>query len=98
MSKFNNNCYELLKKIPKGKVTTYKALAEALNSRAYRAIGNAMNKNENAPIIPCHRVINSNGNIGGYALGIKRKIEILKKEGIEIKNNRIDLSKFLHKF
>ncbi|MEK6889565.1 MAG: MGMT family protein [Nanoarchaeota archaeon] len=98
MDNFNEKCYDFLKKVPKGKVTTYKALAEALNSKAYRAVGQAMNKNPHAPIVPCHRVINSSGKLGGYAFGIKKKIEILKKEGIEIKDNKIDLTKFMHKF
>ena len=98
MDNFNEKCYDFLKKVPKGKVTTYKALAEALNSKAYRAVGQAMNKNPHAPIVPSHRVINSSGKLGGYAFGIKKKIEILKKEGIEIKDNKIDLTKFMHKF
>ncbi len=97
MSNFNENCYSILKKVPKGKVTTYKALAQALNSKAYRAVGQAMNKNNQAPIIPCHRVINSNGNIGGYAFGINKKIKILKEEGIEIIKNKIDLKKYMYK-
>jgi methylated-DNA-[protein]-cysteine S-methyltransferase len=95
---FNERCYDLLRKVPKGKVTTYKALAKALKSKAYRAVGNAMNKNPYAPKVPCHRVINSNGEVGGFANGTKKKIEMLKKEGIEIKNNKIDLKKYMYKF
>jgi len=53
-----------------------------------------MNKNPNAPNTPCHRVINSNGNLGGFATGIKNKIKLLKSEGIKIKNNKIDLKKY----
>ena len=95
---FNEKCYELLKKVPKGKVTTYKALARALKSKAYRAVGNAMNKNPYAPQVPCHRVINSDGKLGGFASGLKNKISMLKAEGIEIKNNQIDLNKYLFTF
>ena len=95
---FNSRCYEILKKVPKGKVTTYKALAHVLNTKAYRAIGNAMNQNPYAPKVPCHRVIKSNGEIGGFASGTNRKIEMLKKEGIVVKNNRVDLGEYLHKF
>ena len=95
---FNEKCYYLLSKVPKGQVTTYKILAEALGTKAYRAVGNAMNKNPFAPEIACHRVINSNGGIGGFASGIKNKIELLKSEGIEIKNNKIDMDKYIHKF
>lgn len=48
--------------------------------------------------VPCHRVINSDGRIGGFAHGTKKKIQMLKKEGIEIKNNKIDLKKFGFEF
>ena len=95
---FNERCYVILKKVPKGKVTTYKALAHALNSRAYRAVGNAMNKNPHAPQVPCHRVIKSDGSIGGFASGTKKKIKMLKKEGIKIINGKIDLKRYLYRF
>jgi len=92
---FNEKCYELLKKVPKGKVTTYKAIASALKSKGYRAVGNAMNKNpHNTNIYPCHRVISANGDIGGYASGTEKKIKRLKSEGIIVNNNKIDLDKF----
>jgi methylated-DNA-[protein]-cysteine S-methyltransferase len=68
---FNERCYSLLKKVPKGKVTTYKALALKLNTKAYRAVGNAMNKNPNAPKVPCHRVVGHSGDLTGFATGIK---------------------------
>ena len=84
--------------MPKGKVTTYKSLAIAMKTKAYRAVGNAMNKNPYAPEVPCHRVINSNGNLGGFALGLPKKIKMLKAEGIEIKNNKINLEKYEFKF
>ncbi len=95
---FNNRCYDLLKKVPQGRITTYRDLAHALGTKAYRAVGNAMNKNPHAPIVPCHRVINSNGNLGGFAHGLKKKIQMLKAEGIEIKNNKVDLDKFKYRF
>lgn len=96
---FSEKCYDLLKKVPKGKVTTYKEIAKALNTKAYRAVGNAMNKNPYAPQVPCHRVVSSDGSIGGFAHGQDKKIEILKKEGINIENNKIkDFEKVLFKF
>ena len=95
---FNQKCYDLLILIPKGKVTTYKEIARALNSKAYRAVGNAMNKNENAPKVPCHRVVGSNGNLVGYAYGIENKIKLLEKEGVKIINNKIDLKKYFFSF
>jgi methylated-DNA-[protein]-cysteine S-methyltransferase len=98
MKSFSERCYEVLKKVPKGKVTTYKEIAHALNSKAYRAVGTAMNKNPYAPKVPCHRVVNSDGKIGKYAWGTNKKIKMLKEEGVEIKNNKINLKKYLHKF
>ena len=95
---FNEKCYSVLRKVPRGKVTTYKELAKALKSKAYRTVGNAMNKNPYAPRVPCHRVVQSNGKVGGFASGTKKKAEMLKKEGIEIVNGKIDLKKYLYKF
>lgn len=93
---FNEKIYSLLKKVPKGKVTTYKALAEAMGTKAYRAVGQAMRNNPYAPNVPCHRVVKSNGEIGGFAGSIKsnskevkRKISMLRKEGLNIKNNKV---------
>jgi methylated-DNA-[protein]-cysteine S-methyltransferase len=89
---FNEKVWALTKKIPKGKVTTYKSLAKALNTKAYRAVGTALKNNPYAPKVPCHRVINSNGKIGSYKgkTNSKEKIKLLKKEGIKIKNNKVD--------
>jgi methylated-DNA-[protein]-cysteine S-methyltransferase len=95
---FNDKCYELLKKVPRGKVVTYKEIGRKLRSKAYRAVGNAMNHNKDLKNIHCYRVIKSDGNIGGYALGAKKKIQLLRKDGIIVKNNRIDLKKFGFKF
>lgn len=86
---FSERVYGLCKRIPKGKISTYKEIAKALNCKAYRAVGNALNKNPYKEV-PCHRVINSSGSIGGFALGTKRKIEILRKEGIKITNGRVE--------
>ena len=90
---FAEKVYSLCRKIPKGKVTTYKIIAEKLKTKAYRAVGNALNKNKSKQV-PCHRVIKSNLQIGGFAKGTKKKIQMLKKEGIVIKNNKVD-KKFL---
>jgi methylated-DNA-[protein]-cysteine S-methyltransferase len=96
---FNQQCYELLSKIPKGKISTYKQIAKTLNTKAYRAVGNAMANNPNPIIVPSHRVIKSNGLIGGYVLGIKKKISILKNEGITIKKGEIvNYKKYIHLF
>ena len=84
ITKFQDKVYELCKKVPRGKVTTYKALAEKLGSKAYRAVGNAMNKNPYAPMVPCHRVVNSDGTVGGFASGPENKIKLLKLQFIKI--------------
>ena len=97
MKNFNECCYSILRKVPKGKVTTYKAIAKALNTKAYRAVGNAMNKNPYAPEVPCHRVISSSGNVGGFASGTKKKTKMLKEEGIKIVKGKVDLTKYLYK-
>ena len=103
ISKFSEKIYELTKKIPKGKVTTYKLLAEAVGTKAYRAVGNALNRNpyrilkcEGKNTVPCHRVVDSKGHLHGFAHGLKKKAELLRKEGIKIKDNKIvDFEKFL---
>lgn len=95
---FNERCYALLRKVPKGKVTTYKALASALGTKAYRAVGNAMNKNPYAPEVPCHRVVGSDGSLVGFASGLKNKTSLLTKEGIVIQNGKIDLAQFGYTF
>ena len=96
---FNEKVLKLTKKIPKGRVTTYKIIAGKLKTKAYRAVGTALHKNKRPIIIPCHRVVNSNGFVGGYGEGIKKKIELLKKEGIKIKNKKIiNFEKILFRF
>lgn len=95
--KFSELCYELLKKIPEGRVTSYGEIARVLGTKAYRAVGNAMNKNPHSPIVPCHKVVRSDGKIGGFSRGIKKKIMLLRAEGVEIKNRRIDMAKCLYK-
>ena len=87
--RFADKVYKAVKKIPKGKVSTYKNVAEALGCKAYRAVGNALNKNPYAPIVPCHRIVCSDGSIGGFARGVKEKIRLLEKEGIKIRNNSL---------
>lgn len=78
---FQERVYEVVRKIPKGKVITYKQVAEkAGNPNAYRAVGNILNKNYD-PKIPCHRVIKSDGTFGGYNRGMQAKLKILKEEG-----------------
>lgn len=80
-TEFSQKVYGVVKKIPKGSVLTYKEVAKRAGSpRAFRAVGNILNKNYD-PKIPCHRVIRSDGKTGGYNRGAKNKKDILKKEG-----------------
>jgi len=96
---FNDKCYELLKLIPEGKVTTYKEMARALNTKAWRAVGSAMAKNTSLMVIPCHRVVRSDGSVGQYALGAARKSRILTEEGVVVTDGKVkDLDSFMHRF
>ena len=96
---FNERCYALLNQIPEGKVTTYKEMANALGTNAWRAVGTAMAKNNDLIIIPCHRVVRSDGTIGQYALGTDKKSELLNNEGVEISNGKVNnLDKYFFKF
>jgi methylated-DNA-[protein]-cysteine S-methyltransferase len=96
---FNSKVWQLCKLVPKGKITTYKEIAKAMHTKAYRAVGNALNRNPHSPIVPCHRIVKSDGSVGGFAKGTKKKIEMLKKEGIRISKNKISgLAKVLYKY
>ncbi|MCK9368520.1 MGMT family protein [Candidatus Dojkabacteria bacterium] len=94
---FTSKIYSVASQIPKGKVATYKQIAKlAGNSKAYRAVGSAMKRNPDSRIVPCHRVVGSDGKMHGYSAkgGIKTKILKLQKEGVIIKNNKVDLNIF----
>ncbi len=97
MSVFSKKVYELVGQIPKGKVITYREIALFLgNVKCARAVGNILNKNADLKNIPCYKVVHSDGRIGGYKLGKEKKIELLKKDGIEIKNGKVvDFGKVL---
>ena len=95
---FNEKVYALCRKIPKGKVSTYKIIAKKLNTRAYRAVGNALNKNKDPENIPCYKIVNSSGELGGYSKGLKEKVKRLRMDGVRVEKNKVDLKKYLHKF
>jgi methylated-DNA-[protein]-cysteine S-methyltransferase len=88
--------YYLVYDIPSGKVVTYGQLATLLgNSRAARGIGKVLNQNPRPIIVPCHRVVCSDGHVGGYMYGKNRKVSLLLKEGIPIDNDKIkDFEKY----
>jgi methylated-DNA-[protein]-cysteine S-methyltransferase len=80
-------------KIPKGKISTYKRIAEKVGRpRAYRAVASALRKNPLHPIVPCHRVVRSDGGFGGEKKRAEARRELVKKEGIPIENGRIKIS------
>ena len=90
MTRFQSDCYEALKKVPQGKVITYAGLARMIGRpKAHRAVGSAMNKNPYAPQVPCHRVVKSNGDLGGFATDIDVKIKRLQEEGVMVSDNKI---------
>ncbi len=90
ISFFQEKVYRAVRKIPRGKVLTYRQVAKLAGSpKAARAVGNALNKNPDLRNIPCHRVVRSNGKVGGYRLGQKKKIQLLEKEGVLIKNDKM---------
>src|SRR5919198_2195369 len=79
----DSDVYDLLLKIPAGKVSTYGDLAKALgNPSASREIGRILGRNPNPITVPCHRVVMSDGKVGGYAHGSDKKIKLLEEEGI----------------
>ncbi len=82
MKTFTEKVYAVVAKIPRGKTMTYKEVARrAGNALAARAVGNIMNKNPDTKKVPCHRVVRSDGDTGGYARGRKAKIMLLRREG-----------------
>jgi methylated-DNA-[protein]-cysteine S-methyltransferase len=86
----NEDVYMLLHKIPTGKVSTYGDLAKALgNPSASRAIGRILGENPNPIEVPCHRVVMSDGKVGGYAYGTARKRRLLEKEGVSFLNGSV---------
>lgn len=81
---------DLVKRIPIGRVTTYGEIANALGNRKLaRAVGRILNRNIRPIEIPCHRVVRFDGSIGGYNRGIEEKVNLLRKEGIQIRNGKI---------
>jgi O-6-methylguanine DNA methyltransferase len=90
---FKERVLEVVRKILKGKVLTYKEVARlAGRPKAWRAVGNILNKNKDKKI-PCHRVIRSDYGVGGYKNGIRKKVYLLRKEGMLIRNWKIENQK-----
>ena len=80
-------------RIPKGKVSTYKGVAEKIGRpKSYRAVANALHKNPLWPVVPCHRVVCSDGSFGGPKKGAESRRRSVAKEGVPIKNGKVKLT------
>lgn len=94
MTPFQQTVYAAVSRIPKGRVTTYGLLGKAIGCASAQAIGQALKNNPFAPKVPCHRVVSSDLSIGGFCgqrsgPEIERKIRLLKKEGVTIRNGHV---------
>ena len=101
---FEARVWKLMEKIPEGRVTTYGLIAGKLHTKASRAVGNACRKNPYAPRVPCHRVVRSDGTVGGFGgrtsgKAVKKKIRMLRKESVKVRNGKIvDFQRLLFRF
>ncbi len=101
---FDERVWKLMERIPRGNVTTYGQIARKLNTKAYRAVGNACRKNPYALRVPCHRVVRSDGTIGGFGgktsgKTVEEKTLLLREESVEVRNGRVvDFEKVLFRF
>jgi O-6-methylguanine DNA methyltransferase len=101
---FDERVWKLMDRIPRGKVTTYGQIARKLKTKAYRAVGNACRNNPYAPRVPCHRVVRSDGTIGGFGgktsgKTVEEKTLLLREENVEVRNGRVvDFEKVLFRF
>ena len=101
---FDERVWKLMETIPRGRVTTYGQIGRKLNTKAYRAVGNACRKNPYAPRVPCHRVVRSDGTVGGFGgkisgKTVEEKTRLLRKENVKVKNGKIvDFEKVLFRF
>ncbi|MDE7158470.1 MAG: MGMT family protein [Clostridiales bacterium] len=95
---FDQKVYEYLKTVPKGKVVTYGMIAAAIGSpRAARQVGNALHRNPQPVVIPCHRVVNREGRLApAFAFGgIEKQAELLRNEGVEVEDGYVDIQKYI---
>ncbi|MBU7017532.1 MAG: MGMT family protein [Theionarchaea archaeon] len=86
---FQQKVYQMIQEIPKGKVTTYKIVAEKMGTKSYRAVGQALGANPIPLLIPCHRVIGSDRRLTGFGGGIDLKKKILRAEGVDFEGEKV---------
>jgi methylated-DNA-[protein]-cysteine S-methyltransferase len=89
---FAQKVWAITARIPRGKVVTYADIAKSLKSTGYRAVGQALHRNPYAPGVPCHRVVGSDGRLTGFAQGLPKKQELLRKEGVAFIGEKADLA------
>ena len=94
MTPFHQSVYDVVRLIPRGNILTYKDIGRILGTRAYRAIGTALKQNPTLIQIPCHRVILSNGSVGGYVKGQTAKVRLLTSEGVKVVHGKIDVKTY----
>jgi len=97
MTTISEKVYKILRKIPKGKVLTYKKLAILSGIKSPRVVGNILHRNPDQSLNPCHRVVSSDGKLAEHFVfgGIKGQTKKLEDEGVIVKNGKVDLLKFL---
>jgi methylated-DNA-[protein]-cysteine S-methyltransferase len=91
---FQEKVWVMTARIPLGQVTTYGEIARALGTRAYRAVGQALHRNPYATEVPCHRVIGSDGSLTGYGGGLRKKILLLRSEGVQVRKGKVIVEDF----
>jgi methylated-DNA-[protein]-cysteine S-methyltransferase len=94
---FQQRVYDLVARIPRGRVATYRDIADRLGCGSARAVGQALKRNPFAPRVPCHRVVSSDLTLGGFqgkisGAAIRRKLRLLEGEGIRFTKGRLDES------
>lgn len=93
---FPEKVWVMTARVPLGRVTTYGEIARALGTRAYRAVGQALHRNPYAPAVPCHRVVGADGSLTGYGGGLRKKIQLLRSEGVPVRNGKVVVEDFFH--
>ncbi len=95
--RFHERVWAVTARIPSGRVATYGDIAHRLGTHAYRAVGQALHANPYSPEVPCHRVVGRDGQLTGFAGGLKKKVAMLAAEGVELVQNKVDLDQYRHK-
>jgi methylated-DNA-[protein]-cysteine S-methyltransferase len=98
MASFSEKVWNVTRRIPAGRVATYSDVAACLGTRGCRAVGNALHRNPYAPVVPCHRVVGSDGKLTGYAGGLAAKRRMLEEEGVRVVSDRVDLAAYRWRF